>query len=169
MIMENSQNEDEPFKVEVRLARVSDAPALASLRYALRASTGRATEPEAEFIQRCTSWMQNHLNETERWRCWAAEEEGRLIGAVWVQLVEKIPNPRLETEYHAYLTNFYIAESARGRGLGTQLLQTAIKWCESREVHAIILWPTDRSRSLYERHGFSVREDIMELILNPPK
>jgi GNAT superfamily N-acetyltransferase len=113
--------------------------------------------------------MQNHLNETERWRCWAAEEEGRLIGAVWVQLVEKIPNPRLETEYHAYLTNFYIAESARGRGLGTQLLQTAIKWCESREVHAIILWPTDRSRSLYERHGFSVREYIMELILNPPK
>ena len=37
-----------------------------------------------------------------------------------------------------------------------------------RDVHAIILWPTERSRPLYERNGFAVREDIMELIIDEP-
>jgi len=167
--MEDSQHQDGAQRFEVRFAQASDAPALATLRYALRASTGRATEPEAEFHERCTSWMQKRLDQTDRWRCWVAEQDGRLIGAVWVQLVEKIPNPRFETEYHAYITNFYIEEVARGRGLGSHLLRTAIEWCASRDVHAIILWPTERSRSLYHRHGFAVRHDIMELILNSPK
>jgi hypothetical protein len=48
------------------------------------------------------------------------------------------------------------------------MLRQVIEWCAVRDVHAVILWPTERSRSLYQRHGFAVREDIMELILNPP-
>jgi GNAT superfamily N-acetyltransferase len=113
--------------------------------------------------------MADHLREGKLWHCWVAEENEQLIGAVWLQLVEKIPNPRAEAEQHAYLTNFYVQESARGRGLGSRLFRAVIKWCESRDVHAIILWPTERSRSLYRRHGFAVREDIMELIVDTPE
>ena len=154
----------------IRLAAPSDAARLAELRYALRSSTGTATEPKADFMARCTAWMENHLREEQRWRCWVAEQNEQLIGAVWLQLVEKIPNPRAETEYHAYLTNFYVAETVRGRGLGSRLLRNVIEWCAARDVHAVILWPTQRSRSLYQRNGFAVRDDIMELILNaPPK
>jgi GNAT superfamily N-acetyltransferase len=152
----------------VRVATPSDADALAQLRYALRASTGRATESEAEFIERCSAWMNEHL-ESDAWHCWVAELNEQLIGAVWLQLVEKIPNPRNEAEHHGYITNFYIQQEARGRGIGSQLLRTALDWCEGRDVHAVILWPTERSRSLYERHGFAVRDDIMELIIRPPQ
>ena len=162
--MADPQNQND---VRIRFATVSDAAALAQLRYELRASTGRATEPQAEFIERCTGWMERHLKEG-RWQCWVAEANQRLVGAVWIQLVEKIPNPRAEHERHAYLTNFYIDESARGHGVGSQMLRQVIEWCAVRDVHAVILWPTERSRSLYQRHGFAVREDIMELILNPP-
>src|SRR5215813_12682499 len=144
----------------IRFAKPTDADALAQLRYALRASTGRATEPESEFIERCSIWMREHL-QTGAWHCWVAEESGQLIGAVWLQLVEKIPNPRAEAEHHAYITNFYIQEPARSRGIGSQLLRTALDWCRERDVHAVILWPTERSRSLYERHGFAVRDDLM--------
>ncbi len=163
----NLTNADTP---EIRFAVASDARQLAELRYALRSSTGTATEPQSDFIARCAAWMEGHLKEGKQWQCWVAERNQKLIGAVWLQLVEKIPNPRAETEQHAYLTNFYIDESARGQGLGSRLLRNVIEWCESRDVHAVILWPTERSRSLYQRHGFAVREDIMELILNsPPK
>ena len=30
------------------------------------------------------------------------------------------------------------------------------------EMDAVILWPTPPSRSLYLRHGFAFREDLME-------
>src|SRR4051812_20618417 len=123
----------------IRFATAADAAQLAQLRYALRSSTGTATEPQGEFIERCTSWMEDHLTEGERWFCWVSERNGQLIGAVWLQLVEKIPNPRAETEHHAYLTNFYIDPSARGQGLGSQLLRRVVDWCESRDVHAVIL------------------------------
>ena len=112
--------------------------------------------------------MEDHLK-SDAWHCWVAEEAEQLIGAVWLQLVEKIPNPRSEAEHHAYLTNFYVDERARGRGIGSQLLSAVIAWCRTRDVHAIILWPTERSRSLYERNGFAVRDDLMELIVKSPR
>src|SRR6516225_12049484 len=101
-----SQTQVNNWEVTTRLAVKSDAPALADLRYALRSTTGIATEPEAEFIKRCTTWMETHLQD-EVWLCWVAEINQRLIAAVWLQLVEKIPNPRSEPEHHAYITNFY--------------------------------------------------------------
>ena len=162
-----SEPEVNNSEVTIRLAVKSDALELAKLRYALRSTTGIATEPEGEFIKRCTAWMEEHL-QRQAWQCWVAEINQQLIAAVWLQLVEKIPNPRSEPEEHAYITNFYVEEAARGRGIGTQLLREAIRWCEAREVHAVVLWPTERSRSLYERHGFAVRDDIMELLLANP-
>jgi|ERR1051325_3151235 GNAT superfamily N-acetyltransferase len=156
----------EPGQYSIRFAQPTDAAALARLRYALRASMGRATEPETEFIERCSTWMHQHL-QSEAWHCWVAESSGQLIGAVWLQVVEKIPNPRNEAEHHAYITNFYVQEKTRGSGIGSQLLRGALDWCQAQEVHAVILWPTERSRSLYERFGFAVRDDIMELIVKP--
>jgi GNAT superfamily N-acetyltransferase len=151
----------------IRSATLGDADALARLRYALRASTGRATEPEGEFIERCSRWMREHLK-SNAWHCWVGESNGQLLGALWLQLVEKIPNPRNEAEHHAYITNFYVQEEARGNGIGSQLLREALDWCRAHDVHAVILWPTERSRSLYARHGFAVRDDLMELIVAPP-
>ena len=158
----------ESVEPTIRVALPSDADALARLRYALRASTGRATEPEAQFIERCSKWMAEHL-QNDAWHCWVADATAQLVGAIWLQLVEKIPNPRAEAEHHAYITNFYIEPEARGHGIGSQMLHTALHWCEARDVHTVILWPTARSRSLYQRYGFAVRDDIMELIVKPPR
>src|SRR5437588_13125311 len=100
--------------VAIRRATVSDAPLLAKLRYKLRSSTGSVSELEAEFVTRCTRWMEEHLKEGSFWRCWISELDHEPIGCLWLQLVEKIPNPRSEPEHHAYLTNFYVYEFARG-------------------------------------------------------
>lgn len=165
--MSGSSSATETVEYAIRFAQPSDAEVLAQLRYALRASTGRATEPEADFIKRCSVWMRDHLD-NDAWYCWVAEVNEQVIGAVWLQLVEKIPNPRAEAEHHAYITNFYIQEQARDRGIGSQLLRAALDWCAARDVHTVILWPTERSRTLYERCGFAVRDDIMELIVKTP-
>jgi GNAT superfamily N-acetyltransferase len=153
-------------EITIRLAAARDAPLLAKFRYAFRSGTGRVGEDETEFIERCTLWMQERLRgEDGPWQCWMAEQEQTLVGNLWAQLIEKIPNPSPEREYHAYLTNFYVSEDARGRGVGSRLLSVALDWCQSRQVHAVILWPTQRSRPLYLRHGFSVREDLLELLV----
>lgn len=109
--------------------------------------------------------MQHRLSVESTWSCWVALDGDAIIGHIWLQLIEKIPNPVEEAEWHAYITNLFVTPGARSSGVGGALLDAAVGFARERSVHAVILWPTERSRSLYERLGFAVRDDVMELLL----
>lgn len=145
----------------VRRAKPPDAPALARLRYEFRAGLGQTNETEAEFVARCTPWMADRLAQSS-WRAWLAESGATTTGTAWLQLIEKLPNPVTEPEWHGYITSCYVKPESRGAGVGSALLRAALAECDARGCDAVILWPTPRSRSLYERHGFAVRQDIFE-------
>jgi len=113
--------------------------------------------------------MTSRLAAGSGWRCWVAEDQGQLVGTVWLYLIEKIPNPVAEeAEWHGYISNLFVVPSRQGGGLGSRLLAACIEACDQREVDAVILWPTPRSRPLYERHGFTVRHDLMERRTSDP-
>jgi ribosomal protein S18 acetylase RimI-like enzyme len=150
--------------ITIRLAHPDDAAVLAKLRYEFRATIDRNVETSPQFLQRCEAWMRERLQQ-QNWRCWVAERDRTIIGALWLQLIEKIPNPTDEAEHHGYITNVFVREDVRGHGIGSRLLATALAFCKEEPVHAVILWPSNRSRSLYERHGFAVRADLLELIV----
>ncbi|HJQ70578.1 MAG TPA: GNAT family N-acetyltransferase [Blastocatellia bacterium] len=154
-----------PDDLTIRLATSSDASALARSRYSFRASLGEPCEDEEGFVARCSLWMRERLDQQSRWLCWVAEQDRVIVGHLWMQIIEKIPNPIIEPEFHAYITNFYVREEQRGGGVGSKLLEAALGWAKAQEVEAVILWPTERSRPLYERHGFAVREDLLELMI----
>jgi GNAT superfamily N-acetyltransferase len=105
---------------------------------------------------------------TDRWFCWVAIREERIVGHVWLSLIEKIPNPVAEAEWHGYITNVYVQETSRG-GVGGALMDAALAFCARRDVDSIILWPTQRSRSLYRKKGFSASDAIMSRESRPPK
>jgi GNAT superfamily N-acetyltransferase len=163
--MNDRPKNQDGVKITIRLATESDAPLLARIRYAFRSSINPARETEEEFERRCGAWMRERLREGNRWRCWLAEQDRSPVGNLWVQLIEKIPNPTVEPERHAYVTNFYVNEGARDKGIGSMLLSVALDWCKAQDAHSVILWPTEQSRSLYLRHGFAVREDLLELLV----
>jgi GNAT superfamily N-acetyltransferase len=154
-------------KVKIRVASESDAPMLATLRYELRSSLDEVVEDEGKFMQRCTFWMRQRFRGHNAWRCWIAERQGRPVGNVWLQLIEKIPNPASEPEHYIYLTSFYVSEEYRGKGIGSMLLSAALAWAKTNDVHSVILTPTERSRPLYLRHGFSDAHDLMQLGITP--
>jgi GNAT superfamily N-acetyltransferase len=81
---------------------------------------------------------------------------------VWVNLLQKVPNPIGERERHAYLSNLFVEPSERG-GVGTELLQTALGWARANGVDRVVLWPSSKSVTLYQRHGFTRDGDVMEL------
>ena len=153
----------------VRRAGPADAPALARLRYEFRAGLKPAAEDEAAFVARCEAWMAPRLATDSAWAAWVAERDGALVGTVWMEFFEKMPNPVAEAEAHGYLTNFYVRDGARGAGTGSRLIEAALAECERRRVHQVLLWPTDRSRPLYERFGFAVRDDHMARVVVAPR
>jgi GNAT superfamily N-acetyltransferase len=153
--------------VEVRRAVPEDAEALARLRYEFRASLDPVTEPEDDFLTRCAGWMRERLAAGDAWYCWVAQHRNEIVGTIWLQLFEKLPNPIAERERHAYVTSLYALPQHRETGLGSALLEAALAECEARGVDAVLLWPTRRSRSLYERFGFGVGADLLERRLAP--
>jgi GNAT superfamily N-acetyltransferase len=136
------------------------------MRYAFRAELGATTEAEDAFVARCAAWMEERLAPGGAWRCWVAEAGGEIVGHAWMSFVEKIPNPVDEPELHAYVTNCYVRPEARGKGIGGRLLAAALDACREAGVDAVFLWPSAGSRSLYLRHGFAVRDDLLELHLS---
>jgi len=146
----------------VRQANASDADALARLRFDFRSAIAAAVESESDFRARCSVWMRERLALPGGWLAWVAPDGAEIVGAVWVQLLEKVPNPIGEPERHAYLTNFFVRPARRGRGLGSALLASALSECDRRGVDSVFLWPTPESRPLYARHGFSADGGVME-------
>src|SRR4051794_28264995 len=153
--------------IQIRVATESDAPALARLRYELRSSAKQLIESEEQFAQRCTLWIRERLQSRSGWQCWIVESEQTPVGNIWAQLVEKIPNPAAETECYLYVTNFYVREEYRGKGIGTMLLSEVLTWGKTNNAHTAILWPRERSKSLYLRHGFTAADDLMQLVITP--
>lgn len=151
----------------IRDARPADAPRLARMRWEFRAAEDSPVEAREAFVDRCETWMRGRLESaSDRWRGWVAEPGGRLRGHVWVHLFPKVPNPAEEPEAHAYLTNTYVEPAYREHGLGTALVEAAVRWCRRKGVDSLILWPTDDSRPLYRRLGCAPSEGVFELDLS---
>ena len=146
--------------VTVRRASAGDAEALARLRWEFRAGIGEVDEAEGPFLARCEAWMRARLAQGVAWRAWVADADGEIAGTVWLQLVEKMPNPVDEPEVHGYVTNLFVRERARG-GVGSRLLEAALDECAAAGVHQVFLWPTARSRPLYRRFGFTGDGEVM--------
>src|SRR4051794_15005038 len=147
----------------IRPATAADAAVLAELRYEFRTALDPGVRPEAGFQARCAVWMATRLPQTEVWRCWIAKDRADApLGMVWVQFLEKLPNPVHEPELHAYITSFYVRPAGRNRGVGSALLDAALAACGARSCDTAFLWPTPRSRALYLRFGFTERAGMLE-------
>ena len=153
---------------EIRAAVPGDADRLAQLRWDFRVARAPVQEDRDVFLQRCADWMRRELASQAVWRAWVAIAGDEIVGNLWVQTINKMPNPVAERERHAYVSNVYVQPEHRG-GAGSQLLEAALAWIRAEKMDRVILWPSARSVTLYERHGFTHHGDVMELALGPSR
>src|SRR5437763_12478373 len=107
-----------PVATLVRRATPADAAALARLRFEFRSPRAPNVETEEQFLSRCTAWMQPRLGEQSAWRVWLLDGNDGPAGNLWLQMVEKLPNPAAESELHGYVSNVYVTPSHRNGGAG---------------------------------------------------
>ena len=83
---------------------------------------------------------------------WVVDYWGRIMGAIAI----------VETgEREAQLRWFYLEPSCRGLGLGRKLMETALSYCEERDMEKVFLWTVkdlEAARHLYGKFGFSLAE-----------
>jgi len=148
---------------EVRRATPADVPVLATLRFEFRSRSKTPVETAAQFLPRCIEWMRRRIDDESPWRVWVLTHNDTIVGNIWLELVEKLPNPNVEREMHAYVTNFFIRPEYRNTGAGSRLLEAVLDECKRAHVDSVFLWPSDRSRPLYERYGFTAPSTMLVL------
>jgi ribosomal protein S18 acetylase RimI-like enzyme len=138
----------------IRPATTDDVTDLARLRWHLYTEQGSHDEPYEAYVERFTTFAVDALSRPE-WRAWVAEIDGRIVGAMWLQSVQRVPAPgRGAPRPLGYLTNAYVEPAHRSRGVGSRLLRTVTDHCEATDHVLMMAWPADEAYAFYERHGF---------------
>ncbi|HXX72193.1 MAG TPA: helix-turn-helix domain-containing GNAT family N-acetyltransferase [Candidatus Acidoferrales bacterium] len=88
-------------------------------------------------------------------RLWIGEISGRPAGSIAIHHVSSRVG-------WAKLRWFFVERDARGRGLGSKLLDTAVRFCRKVGYRGTFLWTVsdlEQARRLYERIGFRLVEE----------
>lgn len=127
------------MSVIVRFATTDDLDELGRLRWQLYTEEDLDVDesPEA-YRDRFAAFARESLS-SDDWCAWVAEEHQRLVGAMWLHRVPRIPAPgRPVAAPMGYLTNCYVEPSHRNRGLGSEILRRVVAWCEEHE-YALVM------------------------------
>jgi ribosomal protein S18 acetylase RimI-like enzyme len=81
--------------------------------------------------------------------------------------VEKVPAPGEQSDELGYVTNTYVTPAYRNQGLGRALLNALEHYARDQRMDTLIVWPSQRSVSLYRRAGFSSPAELLELPIEP--
>ncbi|MET0132250.1 MAG: GNAT family N-acetyltransferase [Kibdelosporangium sp.] len=147
----------------IRLARPADSRALAELRWEFKRDEydGPPLDP-ADPLGELDRWIHDSLA-GGRWLAWVAEDDGVICGHVFLQSVERMPEPTRTSAPIGYVTNFYVVSSRRDRGVGSALLQALDEYTRTENFNTLVVWPSERSAALYRRAGYQSPAELLEL------
>jgi GNAT superfamily N-acetyltransferase len=153
------------IKVEYRLAKPTDIDHLVRMRWDFTVEDYPEMGSETDyssFETECRSFLEDAL-ESDRWFIWVAEEDGKVVSHIYIELIHKVPRPGRVTCPFAYMTNVFTIPEYRGKGIGSQLLSRVNEWAGKRKYEFIIVWPSDTSINFYQRNGYMHCAEPMEL------
>ncbi len=149
-----------------RIAGPSDFKQLANLRWDFRMESGeeKAAMTREEFICKCVEFFETKA-EGGYHVYWVAVEDDEISAQVFVHIVDMIPRPCKIDDRFGYITNDYTVPGRRNKGIGTKLLGKVREWAREEDLELLIVYPSERAVRFYERSGFKLENDVMELKL----
>ena len=144
----------------VRAADSADLDDLVRLRAAWRDS-----DVTSEYMTSFRAWFQQEG--ATRWWWLAQDEGGSATGMVNVKLFLRMPSPASAPTRWGYLANLFVLPSARGNGIGSDLVRAAVARARVEGLARLVLSPSDRSVTLYGRLGFRSAHELLVHPLQP--
>ena len=147
----------------IRAATAADVDALAALRRAWVEEDAGPIEDGQAFEREFVAW---HDAESDRRRIWIAIVADQPVGMLSVVEFHRMPRPDRLWSRWGYVSNLFVLAERRNRGIGRELLDTAIAVARARGYVRLVLSPSPRAVPLYERTGFARADGLMLMPLD---
>jgi GNAT superfamily N-acetyltransferase len=138
--------------LEVRVAGDGDLAVVAELR----AQWAPGAEPDDDFETQLAEWL---AGEGDRRTVWLAFLDDEPAGLASVFEYRRMPRPGRVSSSWGYVSNMFVRDDVRDRGVGSALLAALIEAADARRYARLVLSPTLRAVPFYERAGFLVPDE----------
>lgn len=105
-------------------------------------------------------WVRERLAD-DRYVGVVMEEDGVVLASAGVFFMDFLPHYLDIHPARPYLTNFYTAPEARGRGIAKQMVVACIELCRERGYEVTTLHASKFGRPIYEKFGFEQTNEMM--------
>lgn len=139
-----------------RIATEADATTLAKMRWDFQFEEPHAkaaTVGEDEFVSACADFLAQGFKAGE-WVCWLAECDGEIVSHLYVNVIRSIPRVYALESAWGNVRAVYTRPADRNKGVGRDLLESAVQWAKAQKLELLTLWPSAKSVTFYERGGF---------------
>jgi ribosomal protein S18 acetylase RimI-like enzyme len=153
--------------VRVRAAEAGDLAAVAELRWRWSVEENGATPrvPHDEYAAAVAAWAETHQATHAGF---VAERDGVVIGMTWIALTPRFPTPQSVARLTADLQSVYVVPEARGGGIGSELVRTALGHAAAAGAARAVVHSSDAAITLYRGAGFGSSERLMDVELPRP-
>jgi GNAT superfamily N-acetyltransferase len=156
------------IRQQIREATLADAEALRALIESIEGFASLKALPESERQARVAHHLSLALSNPSHQVYVATDDDGALVGYVAVHYLPYL----ILAGPEGYISELFLHESARGRGIGTQLLEHVQQAARSRGCQRLsLLNMQDREsylRGFYHKNGWQERADARNFILPLP-
>ncbi len=152
---------------QIRPAQGADTDAIGNLyaelfahMHALQSNYYLQARQDESFIQA--------MIESDEATLLVAEKDSQILGFIIVQQQKTPPYNCIAPHDFAYIIDLVVTQSARGSGLGKQLMQAAQEWAQGRGLDYIELGVLSNNLgaiALYEQLGYEQNTSIMRKAL----
>jgi len=155
--------------MQIRLAEAGDIDQLIQMRWDFTLEDYEVhtfNENDYELFEvECRQFLESAIS-SDIWFIWVAEEEGKIVSHIYLELIQKVPRPGRITHPFVYMTNVYTVKDYRNRGIGSQLITAINEWVEKDQYEFIMVWPSEDSINYYQKNGYIHCKEPMEYFPN---
>jgi GNAT superfamily N-acetyltransferase len=155
----------ETSAVIIRPGTIEDTETIAAHRRAMFLEMGHRDEAALDAMTAAfLPWLREKMTNAEYLAWLAAAPHGSIVAGLGLWLMDWPPHMIGPGARRGNILNVYTEHAFRRQGIARRLMDTALDWCRTNGIRAVILHASEDGLKLYRKLGFQPTNEMRILL-----
>jgi GNAT superfamily N-acetyltransferase len=155
----------ETSAIDIRLATIEDAETIAAHRRAMFLEMGHCDNQALDAMTAAfLPWLRPRITKGEYLAWLAAAPDNSIVAGLGLWLMDWPPHMIGPGARRGNILNVYTEHAFRRQGIARRLMDTALDWCRTNGIRAVILHASEDGLKLYQKLGFEPTNEMRILL-----